>query len=142
MKECMATKICPICEIEKEDSEFSKKRNGLQWKCKSCQREYSRQHYKNNKPDYKEKHKIRVAETKAWFVEYKSTLFCIICGENFPNCLDFHHIDEDTKEHDIALLVSQKHSVNKIKREIEKCVVLCSNCHRKVHAGFISLENI
>lgn len=59
---------------------------------------------------------------------------CSRCPENDPVCLDFHHLNVDTKDISIAVAVSKKWSLERIKVEIDKCEVLCSNCHRKLHA--------
>jgi predicted HNH restriction endonuclease len=64
---------------------------------------------------------------------------CIICGESEPVCLDFHHINSEDKE----FTISKHRNRNKewLLTEINKCVCLCANCHRKVHAGIINLED-
>ena len=64
--------------------------------------------------------------------EYKKTLKCEKCDENHPACLDFHHVDNN-KEVSVADAVTKGWSMKKIMAEIEKCSVLCSNCHRKEH---------
>ena len=47
-------------------------------------------------------------------------------------CLDFHHIDPSKKEGNIAKIIT---SISRkfLLSELEKCIVLCTNCHRKVH---------
>jgi hypothetical protein len=58
---------------------------------------------------------------------------CGICGYDKANeALEFHHVDPDGK--DFAPAAKNK-SWKKIKDELEKCVMLCSNCHREIHAG-------
>ena len=44
-----------------------------------------------------------------------------------------HHVED--KDYTIADLVSRAKSVDKLQAELRKCVVLCANCHRIVHAG-------
>lgn len=56
-------------------------------------------------------------------------------GELKPYQLCFHHLDPSTKETDVAKMLSW--SLEKIKVEINKCVVLCLNCHPLVHKGDI-----
>lgn len=59
---------------------------------------------------------------------------CIECGwfdEDNLQVLHFDHINEDDKEHNIARLVSTGRSLEVIQYEINKCRLLCSNCHRK-----------
>lgn len=63
---------------------------------------------------------------------------CILCGENEIACLDFHHIDPETKEYSVSQLL-RTGSFSRAASEIEKCIVLCANCHRKLHAGVIAL---
>lgn len=59
---------------------------------------------------------------------------CVECGwfdENYLEVLHFDHIDENDKEHNISRLVSTGRSLELIQSEIERCQVLCGNCHRK-----------
>ncbi|MBS3093924.1 hypothetical protein J4456_05075 [Candidatus Pacearchaeota archaeon] len=96
-------------------------------------REYRRRWYDNNKKTekaYIEKRKKRI---RHWFAQFKSTLQCSNCKENHPATLDFHHTVNYFKESGINIMVYNGYSINKIKSELEKCIVLCSNCHRKWH---------
>lgn len=74
---------------------------------------------------------------KIMFLEYKNTKVCIKCGyaDNYKS-LDFHHID--SKKYEIADLVTRSNyfitnNIEEIKTELDKCIVLCANCHRTVH---------
>lgn len=58
---------------------------------------------------------------------------CMLCGETHPACLDFHHRDPSAKEGTIARLVAKNVKLDRVKAEIEKCDVVCANCHRKLH---------
>lgn len=57
---------------------------------------------------------------------------CTMCGESHWAVLDFHHVDPTTKKSGVPE-VAQKGTLGQLKRELAKCVVLCSNCHRKLH---------
>ena len=46
--------------------------------------------------------------------------------------LDFHHRNTKEKDIDVSTLI-RKGNKNKILKEVEKCDVLCSNCHRDLH---------
>ena len=71
--------------------------------------------------------------TKELLVEYKGGK-CEFCGyDKCIEALEFHHIDETTKE--FAISGSTK-SLEKQKKEADKCYMLCANCHRELHAGF------
>lgn len=64
---------------------------------------------------------------------------CVICGYNRDiKALDFHHIDELSKEFGLSDR-GMTRSWEKIKAEVEKCVLLCANCHREVHSGLAKL---
>ena len=58
---------------------------------------------------------------------------CAVCGEDHPACLQFHHREPATKVERINRLVLRKQSVAQLLMEIEKCDVLCANCHAKKH---------
>lgn len=122
---------CSVCQIEKELDKFHKKGNGHAYMCKECRKKYIRQHYQDNKEIYLEKAKIGKKRIKEWYDEFKKTLKCQNCGEDHTACLDFHHLDASEKDINIseAVMFSKK----KVEEELKKCIVLCSNCHRKLH---------
>ena len=72
---------------------------------------------------------------RKWFDDYKSKVKCSNCGESHPATIDFHHTNSDEKEATIAKFVADGYSSNKIEGEIKKCIILCSNYHRKIHFG-------
>lgn len=76
--------------------------------------------------------KTRRQKTKLKCIDYKGGK-CAICGYNkHPCALDFHHIDETTKEHDITKLI-RNNNWEEIVKELSKCILVCSNCHRELH---------
>ncbi len=93
---------------------------------------YRRYWYSQNKKSEIVHIKRRKKALKKWLAEYKLGLKCERCPENHPSTLDFHHINKN-KEAGITVLVSNGRSITNIKKEIDKCIVLCSNCHRKEH---------
>lgn len=70
----------------------------------------------------------------AWLAELKASLVCARCGEDHPACIVFHHRDPEAKEITVAIAVHQQWSIERIQREIDRCEVLCANCHIKHHA--------
>ena len=66
------------------------------------------------------------------FEPFYSDFQCETCKEGHPAVLDFHHINDD-KEGNISRMVSDTISKDRILAEIDKCIVLCANCHRKLH---------
>ncbi|ELY88017.1 homing endonuclease associated repeat-containing protein [Natrialba taiwanensis] len=71
-------------------------------------------------------------ELRKWTDDQKRAVGCNRCGETDPACLDFHHTS-DEKEATVAQLVSNNRSKERVRSEIERCCVLCSNCHRMEH---------
>jgi hypothetical protein len=99
--------------------------------CKECNKLYAKEWYTTNSSRIIARNRINRSGYVDWFNEYKKTLSCT-CGENHPACLEFHHIDPSIKEFEISGAV-RLYGKEKIMNEIAKCIVLCSNCHRKRH---------
>jgi len=58
---------------------------------------------------------------------------CSRCGyHKYPELLEFHHKNPEEKEFSIALR-GHSRSWARVKAEIEKCALLCANCHREIH---------
>jgi hypothetical protein len=68
---------------------------------------------------------------KQYVQNYKNTHSCQECNESNPICLCFHHINKEEKEGNISVLY--KYGMPKLKAEIAKCIILCGNCHSKLH---------
>ncbi len=105
----------------------------MPYKDSNDRRSYRRKWYKNNKQSEKAHVKKRKLEIRKWFEEYKNTLKCFLCLESHPAAIDFHHKEGEKKEKGIAQMVGYGYSIKKIKKEIHKCQIVCSNCHRKIH---------
>ena len=69
--------------------------------------------------------------------EYKKTLCCKKCGEKRFYLFDFHHRNPEEKDYTIS--DHSRANFETIKAEIEKCDVLCANCHREWH--YLSVHN-
>lgn len=65
---------------------------------------------------------------------------CCICGFNsFIEALEFHHVDPSTKKFGIGQSGSMTKALDKQLEEIRKCVLVCANCHRGIHGGYIDV---
>ncbi len=74
----------------------------------------------------------RVLKQKS--IEYKGGR-CVCCGyADHPGVLDFHHLDPLTKEFSIGDK-GYTRSWEKIKGELDKCILVCANCHREIELG-------
>lgn len=133
-------KVCGKCLIEKADEDFHKRGNILQSVCKACKSFYSSQKYQTD-PTYRLKRRVSAVamrnSNRAFMNRYKKFCGCKLCGEAEPIALDFHHLDPSQKDYEPSQAKTMSRSV--IKAEIRKCVVLCANCHRKVHAGILTV---
>ena len=80
----------------------------------------------------------RRLKIKGMAVDYKGGK-CKCCGyNNYQGALEFHHLDPNGKDFSIG----QKghcRSWEKVKVELDKCVLVCANCHREIHGGLIEL---
>ncbi len=79
--------------------------------------------------------KIRIVETREYVRVYKESHSCEMCGEARAVCLDFHHRDPAKKR--FALSDAETYSIKSIDAEIRKCIIVCANCHRVLHADDI-----
>lgn len=132
-------KKCTICHSEKELSEFNKKKknkDGLQNVCRECNKLRCKQYYANNQAKHRSvvatRNRTKRVELRTKLNTIKSINPCP-CGEADPICLEFHHICK--KDLEIGLVSRYRWGWTKIESELQKCVVLCSNCHKKKHAG-------
>jgi 5-methylcytosine-specific restriction endonuclease McrA len=91
-----------------------------------------RWHYRNRKWNT-ERTLQRRASLRAWLNEKKSEQSCAHCGESDPACLDFHHREPEIKEMAVGTMVTYGFGKDTLREELEKCDVLCANCHRKEH---------
>ena len=79
----------------------------------------------------------RLQKIKIDCIEYKGGA-CICCGYNkYFGALEFHH--KNPKEKDFSISKTSL-SFLKLKKELDKCVLVCSNCHREIHAGIIIIK--
>jgi hypothetical protein len=124
----MSVRICKTCKEEKPLDEFHSSVSSTfisesdkvyrRRVCKKC-------HTKTNG----ERRKAVVA----WFAEYKKTLKCQHCQVADFRVLEFHHEDSSTKEFNLGDLVRKTPSKERLMTEVDKCIVLCANCHRIHH---------
>lgn len=127
-------KTCSKCKLTKPFEEFSfksKKNNTLQQNCKACQRQISKEWYRANATDHKRRSSDARKQLTQEYIDYKKTLSCRDCGDTRYWCLTFHHLDPSVKETAVSNLYN--YSRERLMKEINKCVVLCHNCHATLH---------
>lgn len=130
------SKKCCKCKVEKDASDFNKKKStvdGLQGICRSCSKERAKKQYSENRESQLKNilkaKKERQQKLRKYVYDYLMANPCVQCGEDDPIVLELDHLRE--KEFAISHGVARCISINRIKNEISKCQVLCSNCHKR-----------
>jgi len=91
-----------------------------------------RWHYRNVEWNSR-RTRMRRTRLRAWTSHVKQTTGCAHCDETNPACLDFHHLNNEEKHMEVGQMVTYGYGKSHLKTEMAKCIVLCSNCHRKEH---------
>lgn len=95
-------------------------------------RKQNQRYYQKNKKKWSEYRKKQREEAKAYVRNAKSG-GCVKCGEDHLACLEFHHRDPEQKDFQLSDVHNKRFCSKRIQKEIDKCDVLCANCHRKEH---------
>lgn len=81
----------------------------------------------------------RRKKIKNMAVKYKGGK-CHFCGYNkCIEALDFHHIEENGEKNFSIGHKGYTRSWTRVKEELDKCILVCANCHREIHAGILQL---
>jgi hypothetical protein len=129
----MTTKICSKCRKRRQLRFFSRnkaKKDGYQNQCKDCHREYTKLHYQDNSEKYRDRLNANRNKRRIKFFTWLKTKHCIECGEQDFRVLEFDHRDPAEKSFIISEKIADL-SFETLNKEIEKCDILCANCHRK-----------
>jgi transcription elongation factor Elf1 len=136
-------KPCLRCGEIKELTEFArdrKRKDGLQAYCNICHRKEARDTYRANPEPYKRRAATHRDRLRAYLMkvadEIRTEYGCAFCGERTTCILDFHH--HETPGEPVARTTSK--SLTAFRREVNRCVVVCANCHRKIHAGQLAAD--
>lgn len=134
-------KTCTKCKKRFSEELFYLKKGKRKSICKFCQAKYWKEWYAN--PENKRAHiahnKITsdalIKRDYAYIDEYLKSHPCSECGEERITVLQFHHRDDETKDDCVSNLAHSGYSIKRIQNEIDKCDVLCANCHLVRHHG-------
>ena len=124
-------KICIDCkkELELESFPYDKSRDRYLSVCKPCTAKRTEAYRQNNMGKWRDATKKFNIKWKKVINEWKSQ-GCSKCDEKRPWVIDAHHLDP--KEKDFMVGTTMR-GIKKTKAELEKCIPLCSNCHRDLH---------
>jgi hypothetical protein len=127
-------KYCPKCNQKKELSKFSPRKDGnigYASYCKQCRNSIAKKNFHDPTKDFRQK---VYAKTKAYkdkvktkLLEYLKDKSCKDCGNTDSRVFEFDHLGD--KKYDIATM-KYKFSWLATLKEIEKCDIVCANCHR------------
>lgn len=126
-------KTCSKCSETKSLENFSKNsktKDGRHSWCKLCFAQYERDRYQNGDRVRKEKNRATIIKKRQNFIwNILTASKCKVCGLDDPLVLEFDHRDPETKVYNITDMYNLAEST--IQKEIDKCDILCANCHRR-----------
>ena len=141
------TKKCTKCGITKPINEFSKaisRKDGHNVYCKVCNKSYrdvnkeiiakrDKEYYSKTKDVRNAKLRQEYSELKQQLVDYKGGK-CSVCGYNkCLRALTFHHC-KDKKKFEIGTAMARRtYTIEQLKEEADKCILVCFNCHMEIH---------
>ena len=130
----MSDKKCTVCKEVKPLDEFNRKsaaKDGLQSACRECSHARFKAYYDKDREAHrkavKERNKKVTTTNRQKLYEYLSEHPCLDCGEDRPIVLEFDHLRD--KRMGVARMVADSYSWKEILLEIDKCEVVCRNCH-------------
>ena len=128
--------VCHKCLLSKEEHLFNwtyenKQPVKRRSTCTPCVVSLNKKYREDNREAYNKNASIKRHERKKRAVEYKGGI-CMNCKQSYHwSAFDFHHVDSSTKHKDPGLMMT--HSDIVLFKELDKCVLLCANCHRVEH---------
>jgi hypothetical protein len=102
-------------------------------KFKKQDAENSRNYRRSHKEQLNKRKQARHRDMRDWLDNIKKERKCSKCREDKFYILDFHHLDPNEKEINISRAASCGYGRKRIQAEIDKCIVLCRNCHGELH---------
>ena len=102
------------------------------YKDKNKQKEYQQKHHQRTKKK-KRKQQNQLKDKRQHFVLEEMQRRggkCAKCGFSDIRALDWHHLDPNEKVNSISEMVRDRVSMDKLQAELDKCELICANCHR------------
>jgi hypothetical protein len=135
MQEAEGPRKCYRCGELKPAGDFAWRRKAAGQRdtfCRPCRSAYGKEHYAANRAVYIEqarvqKQRLQLERTR-YLLEYFETHPCLDCGETDPVVLEFDHLRD--KRFSVGQELVRR-AWSSILAEIEKCDVVCANCHRR-----------
>lgn len=132
---------CSVCFQNKSNNNYfyrDKMRGKLHSQCKECYiakrqhtwQEYYYKHGSKYRENALKRNKLVKEKLHSKMLEYLADKKCEKCGNNDMRVLDFDHIIPSTKSFNIARAMNDRVSWKNILTEVNKCQILCANCHK------------
>ncbi len=122
-------KRCGLCRVLMSFDEFHRRGGGYQTWCKSCRRRYDRAYHRRTRETRLTQKRVQHQRIVEWYRQLKSRTPCADCGRTFHHAaMSWDHLPGFEKLDDVSSLVS-RHNKALILSEIEKCELVCANCH-------------
>jgi hypothetical protein len=127
-----ALKRCGRCGKQLPLEQFARRGAARQSYCRRCQRTYDAAWYQANKSRRRTKVREDRAAHGAWMDSLKEGKACADCGEIYPPyVMEWDHLPGFVKTMVLADTRRAAHSKKRILEELEKCELVCANCHRE-----------
>lgn len=127
-------KVCNYCLKEKPLVDFHKNKQcsyGRTGTCKVCLANKRSVWYNSNRARRQEEANNRNRQRKAYIVEHFGGI-CFDCQQQYPQYVyEFHHLDPTQKDVNPSKALSWRE--DRMWKELDKCIMLCSNCHKIRH---------
>ena len=138
-------KICSKCKKKDLLTNFPPNKSRADGRCNYCRSCYTtvhREYYRNRSKvdsDFRERkikqrsdyQKAGSSKIKDYILLYLQNNSCVMCGESDILVLEFDHLNPKDKCFNIGESTNNRYPLFKVIEEINKCQVLCSNCHRR-----------
>jgi hypothetical protein len=108
---------------------FNRHKDGHQWWCRECFKQYFRERGQLHIEQVNASRDARRERAHVHVLEYLTKNGCADCDETDPIVLEFDHVAGKTTE--VSALVGRSTRIDLISAEIERCDVVCCNCHRR-----------
>ena len=132
-------KTCSFCKKQLKLDNFYQRKTGdrkgqFYEKCRNCMKARGRKYYHTNRDRQlnlalKRRHKAYLLKRE--YINKVKDRPCVDCGIKYPfYVMDLDHKQGTIKIKDVGRMTNANWSLDKIKKEVEKCEVVCANCHR------------
>lgn len=134
MEEALQTKVCGVCRESLPISAFSPNKTckyGVVGTCRTCSKIRTKQWYADNRGKRQEYANTKNRSRKDAVIDHFGGI-CFDCKQSYHRCVyQFHHLDPPQKDVNPSYAIANNPAA--MWKELDKCVMLCANCHMVRH---------